>query len=85
MEQVRGLQFKRLELSWRAEQGPKPLWFSIDSRLGEANPGDAVFASNIRTNLAKLRREELAILDRHAQNLLDHRIGLYAPELRTAS
>jgi NTE family protein len=85
MEQVRGLQFKRLELSWRAEQGPKPLWFSIDSRLGEANPGDAVFASNIRTNLAKLRREELAILDRHAQSLLDHRIGLYAPELRTAS
>ncbi len=85
MEQVRGLQFKRLELSWRSEQGPKPLWFSIDSRLGEASPGDAVFASNIRTNLARLRSEELAILGRHAQNLLTHRIATYAPELGTAT
>jgi len=85
MEQVRGLQFKRLELSWRSEQGPKPVWFSIDSRLGEANAGDAVFASNIRTNLHKLRSEELAILDRHAQSLLGHRIATYAPELLAAA
>lgn len=85
MEQVRGLQFNRLELSWRSKEGPKPLWFSIDSRVGENSPGDAVFASNIRTNLAKLRNEELEILDRHAQSLLDHRIRTYAPELRAAS
>ncbi|MCU7924472.1 MAG: patatin-like phospholipase family protein [Candidatus Thiodiazotropha sp. (ex Dulcina madagascariensis)] len=84
MEQVRGLQFKRLELSWRAEEGPKPLWFSIDSAFGEQNPGDAVFASNVRTHLKKLKREELAILDRHAQGLLTHRIDTYAPEVLRA-
>ena len=84
MEQVRGLQFKRLELSWRSEEGPKPIWFSIDSPFGEQNPGDAVFASNIRTHLKKLKDEELAILDRHAQGLFTHRINTYAPELLTA-
>ncbi|MCP3669801.1 MAG: patatin-like phospholipase family protein [Gammaproteobacteria bacterium] len=81
MEQVRGLQFKRLELSWKSEQGPKPLWFSIDSSLGEVSPGDAVFASNVRTHLKKLKSAELLVLDRHAQGLLNHRITTYAPEL----
>ena len=84
MEQVRGLQFKRLELSWRSEQGPKPLWFSIDSAFGEQMTGDAVLASNIRTHLKKLKKDELAILDRHAQGLLTHRIDTYAPEMMTA-
>jgi NTE family protein len=29
LEQCRGLQFSRLELSWRSKHGPKPIWFSI--------------------------------------------------------
>ncbi len=85
MEQVRGLQFARLELSWRSQRGPKPLWFSIDSDKGEVQAGDAVFAANIGTNLKRLKSVELAVLNRHAQGLLDHRISHYANELRPAS
>jgi len=81
MEQVRGLQFKRLELSNAAGLGPKSIWFSIDSHEGEVQPGDAVFASSIRTNLKKLDKAELDVLGRHAGGLLASRIGLYAPEL----
>jgi NTE family protein len=81
MEQVRGLQFKRLELSHAAGQGPKSIWFSIDSREGEVNPGDAVFASSIKTNLKALDRAELDVLGRHSAGLLASRIGLYVPEL----
>lgn len=84
MEQVRGLQFKRLELSFAAGQGPKSIWFSIDSREGEVNPGDAVFASSIKTNLKKLDAAEMDVLGRHAGGLLESRIGLYLPELRAA-
>jgi len=81
MEQVRGLQFKRLELSHAAGQGPKSIWFSIDSRKGEVNEGDAVFASSISTNLKKLDTAELGVLGRHAGGLLASRIELYVPEL----
>lgn len=81
MEQVRGLQFKRLELSHAAGQGPKSIWFSIDSREGEVNPGDAVFASSIKTHLKKLNAAELEVLGRHAAGLLNSRINLYVPEL----
>lgn len=84
MEQVRGLQFKRLELSAKAGEGPKPLWFSIDSRLGQSRAGDAQAASKIDTNLKKLTDEELTVLGRHAQALLQHRIDTYAPELMQA-
>ncbi len=81
MEQVRGLQFSKLELSWRSENGPKPLWFSIDSVGNDETSSDAVFASNIRTNLKKLKKEELDVLNRHAGQLLNDRIKKYAPEL----
>ena len=81
MEQVRGLQFKRLELSFKAEEGPKPIWFSIDSEIGQINSGDAAFASAIKTNLKKLNRAEIEVLTRHAGALLEHRIKTYAPEL----
>ena len=84
MEQVRGLQFKRLELSHAAGQGPKSIWFSIDSREGEIHPGDAVFASSIRTNLKKLDTSEMDVLVRHAGGLLDSRLNLYLPELVAA-
>lgn len=84
MEQVRGLQFKRLELSHAAGQGPKSIWFSIDSREGEVKPGDAVFASSIKTNLTKLDAAELDVLGRHAGGLLASRIELYVPELIAA-
>ena len=83
MEQVRGLQFKRLELSHAAGQGPKSIWFSIDSSEGEVNPGDAVFASSIKTNLKKLNPAELDVLGRHSAGLLTSRINLYVPELMT--
>lgn len=81
MEQVRGLQFKRLELAHKAHNHPKPLWFSIDSALGEAQSGDANFASAIKTNLKKLKKAELDLLTRHGGALIEHRIREYAPEL----
>jgi NTE family protein len=81
MEQVRGLQFKHLELSWRSKNGPKPVWFSIDSQLGQVNSGDAEFASAIRTNLKKLNDAEVDVLTRHSGALLEHRLRTYTPEL----
>ena len=85
MEQIRGLQFKRLELSMGPGQKMKAIWFSIDSREGEAHPGDATFASSIRTNLKKLKATEMEVLARHASSLLRHRIRTYAPELAGAT
>jgi NTE family protein len=81
MEQVRGLQFKHLELAHAAEKGPKPMWFSIDSKIGEAQSGDAIFASAIGTNLKKLNDAEIEVLTRHGGALIEHRIREYAPEL----
>lgn len=81
MEQVRGLQFQRLRLAHTAQNGPKPLWFSIDSEKGQAQSGDAIFASAIKTNLIRLKDAELEVLMRHSGALLEHRIRAYAPEL----
>jgi NTE family protein len=81
MEQVRGLQFKRLELNAGAEGGARPVWFSIDSKVGEEREGDADFASAIGTNLKRLSPAEMAVLARHAGALLTHRLQTYAPEL----
>ena len=81
MEQVRGLQFRRLELSSGLEGGPRPAWFSIDSELGQARPGDAAFASTIRTHLKKLGSAEIEVLGRHAGALLSHRLQTYMPEV----
>ena len=81
MEQVRGLQFKRLELNAGTAGGARPVWFSIDSTIGEARDGDAAFASAIGTNLSRLSAPGLAVLARHAGALLTHRLQTYAPEL----
>lgn len=81
MEQVRGLQFKRLELNATAANGMRPMWFSIDSEIGEAREGDAAFASAIGTNLKKLSAREMDVLQRHAGALLTHRLHTYVPEL----
>ncbi|MHB1374635.1 MAG: patatin-like phospholipase family protein [Thauera sp.] len=81
MEQVRGLQFKRLELNAAKAGGARPAWFSIDSEEGQAQAGDAVFASSVGTNLKKLARAELDVLTRHAGALLSHRLQTYMPEL----
>lgn len=81
MEQIRGLEFDRLQHRHAAGTGPRPLWFSIDSREGEAQPGDAVFASSIKTDLARLRSEEMDVLSRHGGALVEARIRRYAPEL----
>ena len=81
MEQVRGLQFKRLELTAAKAGGAKPAWFSIDSEEGEARAGDAAFASAIRTNLCKLARAEIDVLTRHGGALLTHRLQTYMPEV----
>jgi NTE family protein len=84
MEQIRGLEFDRMEHRWHAQKGPKPLWFSIDSRIGEQQPGDAGFASAIGTNLKKLSEAEMAVLVRHGGALVAARIEQYAPELKSA-
>lgn len=81
MEQIRGLEFDRLQHRYLAKVGPKPLWFSIDSRLGEAKPGDAAFASSISTNLNRLSDEEMSVLTRHGAALCKARLEAYAPEL----
>lgn len=81
MEQIRGLEFDRLQHRHLAGKGPKPMWFSIDSRIGESLPGDAAFASAIDTNLRRLSQEEMAVLSRHGASLVKARITQYAPEL----
>ena len=83
MEQIRGLEFDRIEHRHLAGKGPRPLWFSIDSKQGEKQPGDASFASSIDTNLKKLSDEEMAVLTRHGGALLAARIEQFAPELKT--
>jgi len=85
MEQIRGLQFKRLELSMGPGQRMKAVWFSIDSEIGEAQAGDAAFASAVGTNLKKLGKREMSVLTRHAAALLTNRIDTYAPELNRAT
>lgn len=81
MEQIRGLEFDRIQHRHIAKQGPKPLWFSIDSVAGELQPGDAAFASAVGTNLSRLSAPEMAVLIRHGGGLLAARIAQYAPEL----
>lgn len=81
MEQIRGLEFDRLQYRHLAGKGPKPMWFSIDSRDGEARQGDAAFASAIDTNLRRLSSEEMAVLTRHGASLVKARLAAYAPEL----
>lgn len=81
MEQIRGLEFDRLQHRHLAGKGPKPLWFSIDSRNGQSQPGDAAFSSAIATNLARLSEEEMTVLGRHGAALVKARISQYAPEL----
>ncbi len=83
MEQIRGLEFDRIEHRHLAGKGPKPLWFSIDSKVGEKQPGDASFASAIGTNLKKLSDEEMTVLMPNGGALLATRIDQYAPELKT--
>lgn len=81
MEQIRGLEFDRLQHRYAALQGPKPLWFSIDSKEGEAHPGDAAFASAIATDLHRLSDDEMQVLTTHGGALVEARIKRYAPEL----
>jgi NTE family protein len=81
MEQVRGLQFARLQLAYEAKKGPKPLWFSIDSSEGEVQVGDAAFASLVGTNLKALKKHEMSALLRHGRGLVASRLARYAPEL----
>jgi len=83
MEQIRGLEFDRLQHRHGALKGPKPLWFSIDSKEGEAQSGDAAFASAISTDLHRLDPDEMSVLTRHGGALVDARIRRYAPELLT--
>jgi NTE family protein len=85
MEQIRGLEFDRIQHRHLAGKGPKPLWFSIDSKIGEKQPGDASFASSIGTNLKKLSEEEMTVLTRHGAALVAARIDQYAPELKTTA
>ncbi|VVP66417.1 hypothetical protein PS918_00371 [Pseudomonas fluorescens] len=81
MEQIRGLEFDRLQYRFLSGKGPKPMWFSIDSKVGEAREGDAAFASAIDTNLRQLSPEEMAVLTRHGAALVQARLAAYAPEL----
>ena len=81
MEQIRGLEFDRMEHRHKAGLGPKPMWFSIDSVVGQAQDGDAQFAGSIATNLMALNAAQRAVLIRHGGALVESRIRGYAPEL----
>jgi NTE family protein len=81
MEQIRGLEFDRIQHRHLAKLGATPLWFSIDSKEGEQMPGDASAASGVSTNLKRLSDDEMAVLVRHGGALLGARIARYAPEL----
>lgn len=81
MEQIRGLEFDRLQHRYLAGKGPKPLWFSIDSTIGQAQTGDAAFASLVGTNLKRLSDYEMDVLTRHGAALVEARLRGYAPEL----
>lgn len=81
MEQIRGLEFDRIEYRHKANAGPRPMWFSIDSTEGQGQAGDATFASSVGTNLKALKNDEVAVLTRHAGSLVEHRLRTYAPEL----
>lgn len=85
MEQIRGLEFDRIEHRHLAGKGARPLWFSIDSREGEEQAGDASAASSVSTNLKKLSDDEMRVLMRHGAALLASRIARYAPELNAIS
>jgi NTE family protein len=85
MEQVRGLEFDRMLYRHTAKRGPRPLWFSIDSKEGEARPGDAPLASAVRTNLSRLSDAEMTVLGRHGGALVQARLEKYAPELLEAA
>lgn len=81
MEQIRGLEFDRLQHRFLAKDGPQPMWFSIDSKIGQAQDGDAAFASSIDTNLSKLSDEQMTVLTRHGAALVKARLTMYAPQL----
>lgn len=81
MEQIRGLEFDRLQHRYLAGKGPRPLWFSIDSEEGESQRGDAQFSSSVGTNLSALTTVQLEILGRHGGALVESRLKKYAPEL----
>ena len=81
MEQVRGQQFQRLFWQHEAGEGPKPIWFSIDSQDGEIQPDDAEVASSIATRLRRLNSQEMQVLTRHGGALVHSRLQRYAPEL----
>lgn len=81
MEQIRGLEFQRIKYAHYSGNGPKPLWFSIDSQNGEAQKGDAAEASAVGTNLKKLSKVEREVLIRQGGALVEARLKSYAPEL----
>ena len=74
MEQMRGMQIQRLT---HLEKGKRAIWFSIDSK-GEGD--NAEICSRIPTGLSALPRNDLSILQRHAETLLRARLSVYAPE-----
>lgn len=77
-EKVRVLQLERLNLRFQCQQGPKPICFSIDSSEGSRH---AQFCSAVPSELSKLDQNTSRLLQRHAQNLLKHRMTNLAPEL----
>ncbi len=81
MEQVRGLEFDRLDRMRQAGGALKPLWFSINSREGEVVVGDGLLAGRIETNLRRLDVVEMTLLKRHGAALVASRIEKYASEL----
>lgn len=81
MEQIRGLEFRRLEYGYLSKKTGKPIWFSIDSTDGQIQESDAAFASTIETNLKALSQSEMTVLKRHGGALVEARLKKYSPEL----
>lgn len=81
MEQIRGLEFDRLQHRGLAKVGAKPAWFSIDSSEGAQHPEDPAFASAIGTNLKALSKAERSVLRRHGGALVEARLRKHCEEL----
>ncbi len=81
MEQVRGQQFQHLKWKHKAGEGPKAMWFSIDSHIGESRKNDAEISSSISTRLKRLKDFEISVLKRHGGALVYRRLKDIASEL----
>jgi NTE family protein len=83
---IQGANIRRIGLDLLIQRhcqggGPQPIFFSINSTMGEAVPGDAAFASKVPTDLRPLTTLEMKTLLRHGASLVHERLQTYGMKL----